>query len=59
MLFSLGQKIQHIKKFEQNRLFFFTFLISFFMAFLAQKLTYTIDIYSTFCLAQFLIENMT
>ena len=45
MLFSLGQKIQHITKFEQNRLFFFTFLISFFMAFLAQKLTYTIDIY--------------
>ena len=59
MLFSLGQKIQHIRKFEQNRLFFFTFLISFFMAFLAQKLTYTIDIYSTLCLAQFLIENMT
>ena len=59
MLFSLGQTIQHIKKFEQNRLLFFTFLISFFMAFLAQKLTYTIDIYLTLCLAQFLIENMT
>ena len=53
MLFSRGQKIKHITKSEQKRLFFFTFLISLFMVFVAQKLTYTINIYLTLCLAHF------
>ena len=47
MLFSGGQKIKNTTKVEQKRLFLFTSLISFFMAFLAQKLTYTINIYLT------------
>ena len=57
MLFSRGQKIKHITKFEQKRLFFFTFLISFFMAFLAQKLTYTINPYLTLCFGSFLEQD--
>ena len=40
-LSSRGQKIKNITKIEQKRLFLFTFLVSFFMAFLAQKLIYT------------------
>ena len=43
-LSSRGQKIKNITKIEQKRLFLFTFLVSFFMAFLAQKLIYTINI---------------
>ena len=39
-----GQKIKDIIEIEQKRLFLFTFLVSFFMAFLAQKLIYTINI---------------
>ena len=54
MLFSRGQKIKNIAKVEQKRLFLFTFLVSFFMAFFAQKLTYTINIYLTLSLAHFL-----
>ena len=38
----IGQKIKNITKIERKRLFLFTFLVSFFMAFLAQKLIYTI-----------------
>ena len=38
-----GQKIKNVTKIEQKRLFLFTFLVSFFMAFLAQKLIYTIN----------------
>ena len=50
MLFlgSRGQKIKNIKNIEQKRLFLFVFLISFFMAFLAQKLIYTINISFSF-----------
>ena len=42
---SRGQKIKNTTKVERTRLFLFiTFLFSFFMAFLAQKLIYTINI---------------
>ena len=46
-LFSIfwGQTTKNITIIEQNRLFLFTFLVLFFMAFLAQKLIYTISIY--------------
>ena len=37
-LSSRGQRIKYITKYEQKRLFLFTFLASFFMAFLGQKL---------------------
>ena len=43
-LSSSGQKIKNVTKIEQKRLFLFTFLVSFFMAFLAQKLIYTTNI---------------
>ena len=43
-LSSKGQKIKNITKIEQKMLFLFIFLVSFFMAFLAQKLIYTINI---------------
>ena len=39
-----GQEIKNITKIEHTRLFLFTFLVSFFKAFLAQKLIYTINI---------------
>ena len=54
MQLSGGQKIKHITKVKQKKLFLFTFLISFFMAFLTQKLTCTVNIYLTLCLAHFL-----
>ena len=47
-LSSKGQKIKDITKIGQKRLFLFTFLVSFFMAFLAQKLIYTINIWFNF-----------
>ena len=53
-LSSRGQKIKNITKIEQKRLFLFTFLVSFFMAFLAQKLIYTTNIKLTLSLADFL-----
>ena len=40
---SRGQKIYNIAKIEQKKLFLFTFLVSFFMAFLVKKLIYTIN----------------
>ena len=43
LLSSRGQKIQNITKFEHTRLFLFTFLVSFFMTFLPQKLIYAIN----------------
>ena len=43
-LSSRGQKIKNITKIEQKMLFLFIFLVSFFMAFLAQKLNYTVNI---------------
>ena len=47
-LSSRGQKIKNITKIEQKRLLLFTFLVSFFMAFLAQKLINTINIWFNF-----------
>ena len=44
-LSSRGQKIKNITKMEYKRLSLFTFLVSFFMAFLVQKLIYTINIW--------------
>ena len=44
-LSSRGQKIKYITKMEYKRLSLFTFLVSFFMAFLVQKLIYTINIW--------------
>ena len=41
-LSSRGQKIKNITKIEQKKLFLCTFLVSFFMAFFAQKRIYTI-----------------
>ena len=38
------KKIKNITKMEQKRLLLLTFLVSFFMAFLAQKLIYTTNI---------------
>ena len=52
-LSSRGQKIKNITKIEQKRLFLFTFLVSFFMAFLAQKLIYTINIWFNFVFGSF------
>ena len=43
------KRSKNITKVEQKRLCLFTFLISFFMAVLAQKLTYAINIYLTLC----------
>ena len=43
-LSSSGLKIKNITKIEQMRLFLFTFLVSFFIGFLIQKLIYTINI---------------
>ena len=42
---SRGQKIKNSAKIEHTRLFLFTLLVSFFMAFLAQKLIYTTNIW--------------
>ena len=46
MLFlsSSGQKIKSTTKIKQKRLSLFTFLVPFFMVFLAQKLIYAINI---------------
>ena len=49
-----GQKIKSITKFEQKRLFLFTFLVSFFMVFLLQKQVYTINIWFNFVFGSFL-----
>ena len=43
-LSSRGQKIKNITKIEHTRLYLFTFLVEFFIAFLEQKLIYTINI---------------
>ena len=50
------RKIKNMTKIEQKRLclLLFTFLVSFPMAFLAQKLIYTTNIYLTLSLADFL-----
>ena len=54
MLFSRGQKIENIAEIELERLFVVTFLVSFFMPFLEQKLIFTVNIYLTSCSAHFL-----
>ena len=48
------RKIKNMTKIEQKRLLLFTFLVSFPMAFLAQKLIYTTNIYLTLSLTDFL-----
>ena len=45
---------KNITKIKHKGLFLFTFLVSFFMTFLAQQLIYTINIWLTLCLAHFL-----
>ena len=42
-LSSRGQKIKNITKMEHTKLFLFTFVVSFFILFLAQKLIYAIN----------------
>ena len=48
------KKIKSITKIKKKTLLLFKFLASFFMAFLAQKLIYTTNLYLTLCLADFL-----
>ena len=52
-LSSRGQMIENNIKIEQKRLFLFTFFVSFFMAFLWQKLIYTINIRFNFVFSSF------
>ena len=49
--------MNNIAKIKQKRLFMFTFLASFFMAFLAQKLIYTINIWSNFVFGSFFEQD--
>ena len=56
-LSSRGQKIKNITKIEQKRLFLFAFLVSFFMAFLEQKLIYTINIRFNFVFGSFFEQD--
>ena len=59
MLFfsSWGQKIKNIIKFEQTRLLLFKFLVSFFIASLAQKLIYPINIWFNFVFGSFFEQD--
>ena len=59
MLFSEFErsKINNITKIEQKVLFLFTFLVSFFMAFLAEKLIYTINIWFNFVCGSFFEQD--
>ena len=55
---SRGQKIKNTTKVERTRLFLFiTFLFSFFMAFLVQKLIYTINIRFDFVFSWFFEQD--
>ena len=56
-LSSGGQKIKNITKIEQKRWFLCTFLVSFYMAFLAQKLIYTINIWLNFVFGSFFKQD--
>ena len=56
-LSSTGQQIKNITKIKQKRLFVFTFFASFFMAFLAQKLIYTINMWFNFVLGSFFKQD--
>ena len=57
LLSSRGQKIQNITKFEHTRLFLFTFLVSFFMTFLPQKLIYAINKWFNFVPGSFFEQD--
>ena len=59
MLFlsSRGQKIKNITKIEHTWLLLFTFFVSFFIAFLAQKLIYTINIWFNFVPGTFFAQD--
>ena len=52
-----GQKIKNITKIEHTRLFLFTFFVSFFMAFLEQKLIYAINKWFNFVPVSFFEED--
>ena len=56
-LSSRSQKIKNITKIEQNGLFFFTFLVSFLLAFLTQKLIYTVNISFNFVFGSFFQQD--
>ena len=59
MLFSefRGQKAENITKIEQKRLFLFTFLVSFFMAFLVQQLISKINVWFNIVLGSFFEQD--
>ena len=52
-----GQKIKDITKIEQKGLFLFTVLVLFFVAFLEQKLIYTVCIWFNFVFGSFFEQN--
>ena len=52
-----GQKSKNITKIKQKRLFLFTFLVSYFTAFLVQKLIYTINIWFNFVFGSFFEQD--
>ena len=56
-LSSRDQQIKKITKNKQKWLFLYTFLASFFMAFLSQKLIYTINTWFNFVLGSFFKQN--
>ena len=56
-LSSRVQKIKNITKIKQKRLFLFTFLVSYFTAFLVQKLIYTINIWFNFVFGSFFEQD--
>ena len=56
-LSSRGKKIKSITKIELKRLFLFTLLVSFFMAFLVQKLISTIKIRFNFMFGSFFNQD--
>ena len=57
ILGSRGQKIKNITKIEQKRLLLFTFMVSFFMTFLAQKLIYTVNMWFNFVFGSFFQQD--
>ena len=52
-----GQKIKNITKIQQNRLFLFTFLVTFVMAFLTHRLIYTMNIQFNFVFGSFFEQD--
>ena len=58
MLFSeFKSKDKNITKIEQKILFLFTFLVSFFMAFLTRKLIHTVNVRFNFVFGSFLEQD--